>query len=127
MDKNILAFLAAMGLVAGCSASDGSKLGPQEFQAGYQTDTTAYVLDVRTPGEYASGHIEGAVLLDVSDRPSFEAALAVLPKDKTYYIYCRSGHRSSQAAGMMKEAGLKVVELQGGMNAWGMAGMPVVK
>ena len=127
MDKNILAFLASMGLIAGCSTSDGSKLGPKEFQSGYQQDATAYVIDVRTPGEYASGHIEGAVLLDVTDSRTFEQNIATLDKNMTYYIYCRSGHRSSQAARMMKAAGLKVVELQGGMNAWGMAGMPVVK
>lgn len=128
MNRNIFSLLAAAGLISGCSSSDGSALSPKDFQSGYQSDPeSSYLLDVRTPEEYASGHIEGATLLDFNNQEIFSKGIADLNKDKTYYIYCHSGNRSHRAAGMMKENGLKVIELQGGIVAWAMYGMPVVK
>ena len=121
-----MAFLASLGLLAGCSAADGSALSPKEFLTQSSEDETAVVLDVRTPGEYASGHIEGAVLLDFRDGQAFDEGIDALDKSKTYYIYCHSGNRSGRAAAEMKARGLKVVELQGGMIAWALSGLPTV-
>lgn len=127
MNRNIFALLAAMGLQAGCSSPDGSLLTPADFQTAYQGDPRAVVLDVRTPDEYISGHIEGAELLDFNSGAAFQKGISALDKDKTYYIYCHSGNRSGQAACYMKSQGLNVVELQGGIMAWSMAGMPLVR
>lgn len=127
MNRNIFALLTAMGLQAGCASSDGSLLTPKDFQAAYQNDPDSYLLDVRTPGEYVSGHIEGAGLLDFNSGAAFQKGISALDKDKTYYIYCHSGNRSGQAARYMKSQGLNVVELQGGIMAWSMAGMPLVR
>ena len=64
----------------------------------------AMVIDVRTPEEYAKGHLEGAQLLDLTSG-EFAAALPQLSPDAEYLVYCRSGNRSEQAVAMMKDAG----------------------
>lgn len=76
------------------------------------------VLDVRTPEEYAEGHLPGAVNLDVSD-PGFVDGLDELDRDATYAVYCRTGSRSLAAAEAMREAGFDdVFDLEGGIEAW---------
>lgn len=62
------------------------------------------ILDVRTPEEYATGHLDGAELLDFNSG-EFEAALPELSPDAEYLVYCRSGSRSAQAIKLMKDAG----------------------
>ena len=83
-----------------------------------QSDPTACLIDVRTPEEYAEGHIDGAKLLNVMDSTAFAVSVDRLSPDSTYYIYCRSGRRSQKAAALMVKRGLKVVDLKGGFNAW---------
>lgn len=67
------------------------------------------MIDVRTPEEYAAGHIEGAVLVDVQ-ASTFDEDIAGLDPDATYVVYCRSGNRSAQAAQRMRDAGLDVTD-----------------
>lgn len=75
-------------------------------------------LDVRSPGEHASGHIPGSKLLNVMD-PSFARGIEKLPKDKTYVVYCRSGNRSATACKKMADAGFEnLYNLKGGMMFW---------
>jgi rhodanese-related sulfurtransferase len=62
------------------------------------------IIDVRTPQEFAAGHLSGAVNLDVND-PSFDARMAQLDRTGTYFVYCRSGNRSAQAVNRMRDAG----------------------
>ena len=67
----------------------------------HPADPGFIVLDVRTPSEYAAGHIKTA--LDVDFRSSaFEEMLAKLDRKKTYLVYCGSGNRSRQAAEAMR-------------------------
>lgn len=120
--KNIIPFLLLL-LLPSCAeenkTSAGSTVLPvEEYAQNLNSDTTAYLIDVRTPEEYAEGHIEGAVLMNVMDEQTFLAGIDTLDASHTYYIYCRSGHRSQKASGLMSEHGLKVVDLQGGYNAW---------
>lgn len=83
------------------------------------------VLDVRTPGEVAEGHLPGATVIDISD-PAFATKAAALPKDKPVYVYCRSGARSARAAGQLAGMGFPAVyNLSGGILGWGRAGLPV--
>ncbi len=84
------------------------------------------MLDVRTPEEFASGHLAGAVNLDFY-APSFADDLAALDREAPYLLYCRSGNRSGQAREMMRSLGFaEVHEIAGGINAWVEAGLPVV-
>lgn len=87
----------------------------------------AQVIDVRTPKEYQSGHINGAVNLHVYDQ-DFTKRLESLDKNKTVYVYCKAGGRSAEAVETMKTKGfVHIVELDGGMDAWNEAGKPVKK
>ena len=65
----------------------------------------AVILDVRTPEEYAAGHLEGAVLLDFNGG-QFAAELPNLDPDAEYVVYCRSGNRAGQAVVLMEKAGI---------------------
>ncbi len=86
--------------------------------AAYVDEAKPTVLDVRTPEEYAAGHLEGARNIDFR-APSFRAELEKLDKSTPYAIYCRSGGRSGQALEVMRSMGFtSVVNLDGGMLAW---------
>ncbi len=83
------------------------------------------ILDVRTPDEFASGHVDGAVMIDFYE-PDFAAELAALPRDVPYVLYCRSGNRSGQTLSLMSELGFtSVEEIGGGVVAWQDAGLPL--
>lgn len=80
------------------------------------------LIDVRTPAEFAQGHIAKAINIDLSD-PQFEAKVKQLTaKNKTIALYCRSGRRSKAAMGLIKNMNLKVYELNGGIIEWQQAG-----
>ncbi len=76
------------------------------------------VLDVRTPEEYAEGHIAGATLLNFYD-DNFDKNLQALDKNKTYLVYCQRGGRSSKTAQRMADLGFtRVYNLQHGFSEW---------
>jgi len=85
------------------------------------------VIDVRTPAEFAEGHLDGAINLDL-EGGVFEKQLSTLSPDGTYSIYCRSGRRSAVAVEMMKEAGFTyVIDLGGLEDAKAATGLEIVK
>ncbi|MEO8104739.1 MAG: rhodanese-like domain-containing protein [Candidatus Saccharibacteria bacterium] len=70
----------------------------------------AQFIDVRTPAEYAAGHINGASNLSLQDMQA--GTLPAVPKDTQVYVYCHSGNRSSEATTILKSAGFtKVTDL----------------
>jgi rhodanese-related sulfurtransferase len=76
------------------------------------------VLDVRTPQEFQTGYLVGAVNLDFRS-PDFSDRVAQMIRADTYLVYCRSGQRSANAMGIMKECGFPVVyNLEGGIVKW---------
>jgi len=85
------------------------------------------VVDVRTPAEFATGHLEGAVNIDI-EASDFAAKIATLDKKAPYFVYCRSGNRSSQAVAQMKKTGFTSVTDGGAMTvAAQTAGRSIVK
>ena len=80
-------------------------------------------IDVRTPGEFADGHLEGAVNIDLQS-PDFRDQVAELPRDGSYFLYCRSGNRSAEAARIMAELGFRDVVDGGGFTQLVEAGLP---
>lgn len=83
------------------------------------------ILDVRTPAEFSGGHLSDATNLDFED-PAFQERLGRLSKDATYVVYCRTGNRSADASGLMRDRGFtRVYDVQGGIVAWQEAGLPV--
>ena len=77
------------------------------------------LVDVRTPQEYNSGKIEGAINIDYFNKDNFNAAFDKLNKNKPLYIYCRSGKRSQESAILLEQMGFKEIhDLKDGYNAW---------
>jgi len=86
------------------------------------SDKSVVLLDVRTPAEFASGHISGATNIDF-ESGNFENEIATLDKSKSYAVYCRSGNRSGQATALMAKDGFKsIFNLDGGIINWQSAG-----
>ncbi|WP_243349797.1 rhodanese-like domain-containing protein [Parabacteroides sp. FAFU027] len=84
------------------------------------------LVDVRTPEEFKSGHIKGALNIDVKN-PDFDNQILKLKKKSPVAVYCRSGHRSKIAAQKLSEKGFAVIELDRGFNDWTGQGKPVEK
>ena len=85
------------------------------------------VLDVRTPAEYKEGHIDRSTNIDFS-AADFADKISKLDKTKTYLVYCRSGHRSANAAALMKSANFtKIFNMLGGIVKWQSENRPVVR
>lgn len=92
-----------------------------------QTLKTATLVDVRTPEEFAEGHLKGAVNINFKKR-TFPDYINAISKDKPIAIYCRSGNRSGKAALIMQSLGFKdVYDLDGGFKAWDIAKKEVSK
>ena len=99
-------------------------VSPDEFRERiYQPEF--YLLDVRTPDEFKTGHIKGAHNLDVTNPDFEELAKKELPEDKVIAVYCGSGKRSAMAANKLDLLHFKVLNLEGGLTAWKNAGLPV--
>ena len=103
---------------AGVRGADAEKLAK---------DPAVFVLDVRTPGEYAEGRIERGTLVPVDELAN---RLAELPadKEKPVLVYCAMGGRSARAATMLAAQGWTTVfNLEGGITGWREEGRPVAK
>jgi len=113
----LLTLAVAPLVVVGCGSSSG----------GTSIDTTgATIIDVRTAAEYAGGHLQGAVNIDVQSA-DFGSKIAALPKDGKYIVYCQSGVRAGTAQAQMKAAGFTDVTNAGGISAASTAtGLPIV-
>lgn len=86
----------------------------------------AVIIDVRTSDEYAEGHLDGAVNVNLQSG-SFEQEIAEQPLDGTYIVYCRSGDRSAQAVAIMNQLGFTDVTDAGGISdASAATGIPIV-
>jgi len=84
------------------------------------------IIDVRTPGEFATGYLENAVNIDVQS-PDFIAQVSELDPDATYYIYCRSGNRSGVAISQMTNLGFTDMKNGGSVQqASDSTGIPIV-
>ncbi|MCE3285586.1 MAG: hypothetical protein K0R70_1842 [Steroidobacteraceae bacterium] len=84
-----------------------------------------FVLDVRTPQEFAAGHVPGALNVP---HDQLASRLAEVPRDKDVVLYCRSGRRSALAADVLAANGYsRVSHLEGDMNAWVERGRPIEK
>ncbi|ATX79469.1 Rhodanese-related sulfurtransferase [Mariprofundus aestuarium] len=97
----------------------------QHWNQGDSSAVPFVFIDVRTPEEYAEGHVENAKLIPVQE---LVERINEVPKDKQVYVYCRSGKRSAQAATILAKAGyINIENVLGGITAWKDATYPVVK
>ena len=148
----VIAVVAALGLLAACGGGEptteaapaatidtDAPADSPAVPAGFATITAdvaagvladppddLVLLDVRTPEEFAEGHLDGALLIDFYDA-DFADQLAGLDPDVPYLVYCRSGNRSGQTLAVMQQLGFtSAVDVGGGMLAWNELGLPVV-
>ncbi|QIM22912.1 rhodanese-like domain-containing protein [Phycicoccus sp. HDW14] len=113
------------GPTASAAPAAGSALGAADFAAALHRPGTT-IVDVRTPQEFAQGHLAGAVNIDVSS-PDFAARLSALDPGAPYAVYCHSGNRSGAAVASMAQLGFTgAYHLAGGIGAWQEAGGEVV-
>lgn len=89
-----------------------------DFDQLLKTETAAQLVDVRRPDEYAAGHIDNAVLINVQDADFMEKANALLDQSKPVAVYCKGGKRSKDAARKLAKEGYTVYELDSGYLGW---------
>ena len=119
--KTILtAILIVAAAAIYCSCKKGNSftsVNVQEFANAIAQPGTQ-IVDVRTAEEYATGHIDGSINIDVKKDNFKETATTLLDKEQSVALYCRSGRRSKLAAGILSAQGYSIVELDGGYNEW---------
>lgn len=125
--------LFCIGLVFSAPADEqtNSAASVTHIQAGQALELVkqggVIVLDLRTPKEFAGGHIVGATNVDCT-ADGFEKRLESLERGKTYLIHCASGRRSTNALPVFEKLGFKrITHLDGGLKGWEAAKQPVVK
>jgi rhodanese-related sulfurtransferase len=106
-------------------ATAGDAVSPAEAARMIKETKNLQLIDVRTPGEYADGHLAGAKLIPVQEIGN---RLAEIDKKKPVLLYCRTGHRSGVALRILEEHGFgNAKHMEGGINAWQAAGLPVTR
>jgi rhodanese-related sulfurtransferase len=92
-----------------------------------QVERTTYLLDVRTPEEFAQGHLKGAKNIDIR-QPDFYSRVDKLDKNQTYLVYCRTNHRSGVAVEYMSQHGFqKLYQMMDGFPGWAGNNLPAEK
>ena len=126
MKKLLSALIVSTLLLTSCSSGGSTtNLGAKDFASKIQ-ESGVVVLDVRTAGEFAAGHIKNAINIDVEGM-QFENEISKLDKSKTYAVYCHSGRRSGIAVGKMSDAGFtSLFNLNAGIADWQSQGYQVV-
>ena len=98
------------------------RITPLEYQDQFSTGGSHVLIDVRTPEEFASGHIQSALNLPVE---TLQTRLSEVPQDIPVIVYCRTGNRSAAAAQILVDAGFQPVYDLGGIQSWVAEGLPI--
>ena len=125
-----LLVLLGVIVLSACSSSAPSPiatvqlLSPDAYYEQFGGGQTHVLIDVRTPEEFASGHIQRAIDIPVEELPD---RLSEVPQDIPIVVYCRTGNRSATAAQILVKAGFAPVFDLGGIQSWVAAGYPVTR
>ena len=126
MKRRIMGLLLASLVSAGALAAEPALVPVSQealLERQQKGDESTYVLDVRSPEEYASGHVPGAVNIPYDQIAS---RIAEVPKDKDVVLYCKSGRRAGIAAEVLAGQGYtRLQHLEGDIVAWVDKGRPV--
>lgn len=120
----LLAASLFTGIFGSCQRYDNLSAG--EFLDRLGQDPDDLLIDVRTPEEYAAGHLPGAINIDWLADGFLDQAKAALDPGRPLLVYCRTGRRSAEAAGRLSAAGFPVGNLLGGYVGWTESGLPVL-
>lgn len=121
-----LFFLSLTHLVIAQSKNEGTIkiIKPETLFTTLKT-SKIQLIDVRTPSEFATGHILKSVNIDYYDQ-EFSTKIGKLDKSKPIYVYCRSGVRSSNSAEILKKLGFETIyNLDGGILNWSSQKLPL--
>lgn len=131
--------VAALGaaLATGVTGCSGAQQPAGQSATTLELDPAAFaeraaedgvvLLDVRTPAEFAEGHLPDAINIDI-DSGSFTEQVGELDKDAPYALYCRTDNRSGVAMGIMADLGFTdLAHLDGGIVDWAAAGGAIVQ
>ncbi len=113
---------SASAAVAAAPEKVNTKISPADYQGKFGAGSDHLLLDVRTPEEFASGHIPGAVNISVD---ALAQRLSEVPQEAPVVVYCRSGNRSNQATQILDQAGYTQIYDLGGIVTWAEQGYPV--
>jgi len=130
--RKLIAILFLFTLFSGCTEPQSISISPTSECGIYDIDVhearalvdtgEMFILDVRTVPEYDAGHLINSTLIPLSE---LSDRLDEIPKDEPLLVYCRSGRRSTTAAGILEENGFCVIyDVDGGFNDWVAAGYP---
>ncbi|AYN69037.1 rhodanese-like domain-containing protein [Euzebyella marina] len=111
--KYMVTFLFLITCNLGCTQSNSKPI----TELSQKDRDSGILLDVRTPEEFAEGHLDGAVNLNWFE-DDFKEKATKLNKNKPIYLYCKAGGRSAKAAEAMGKMGFEVVNLEGGYDAY---------
>ena len=113
-------------IAAAVTAAVGAVALHATRSAGADGDAGPVILDVRTPEEWAQGHLPGALHIDILG-PGFAEAIAALPRDATYAVYCKAGGRAANAIAALAELGVDGATNLGGLeDAAEATGLPII-
>ncbi len=120
----IMLVVVGLGVLASRGTVKAAEpFSPSEYQTRFVSGGISHILlDVRTPEEFASGHIHGAVNIPVE---SLGNHLSEIPGGQPIVVYCHSGNRSAKAAQILAQAGYTSLYDLGGLNHWIAQGLPV--
>ncbi len=120
-------FTPAREVASPAPSSTPQSVSPAAVALLLQAGKPCQILDVRSRGEWESAHVDGAVLqpLDVLDRAQWSGREVSGPQ-APLFILCQAGGRAARAASVLSAAGVPCSVIEGGLDAWKAAGLPVV-
>lgn len=120
----LLIMIVSVGMM---SAQTVKQLNSPEVNQLLKKTPKIVVLDVRTPEEFAQGHLKGAKNIDIR-QPDFYSRVDKLDKNQTYLVYCRTNHRSGVAVEYMSQHGFqKLYQMMDGFPGWAGNNLPAEK
>lgn len=124
MKKHYFFLLTIAVLFISCNEQNNAQsVDPKTFSEKIKATTNAQILDVRTPEEFESEHIENAVNVDWNGN-NFDTKANTFNKNQPVFVYCMSGGRSHKAVSKLQKLGFKTIyELDGGIMKWNAAGL----
>ena len=124
----VFGVLALVAVASSCvrgEAAPGTSIEPSELAARLSSETAPVILDVRSPDEFASGHIPDAVNVPVAELSDRLVALGLSPTQEIV-VHCQRGGRAAAAESILRDAGYaNVRDLSGHMEAWRAGGYPL--
>jgi rhodanese-related sulfurtransferase len=127
MKNLIVLFLLLVTTVTHAQTQKCKQVTIDEFEQALKATKNAVLIDLRTPKEFASGHIKGSKNIDFFGKGFYDQLLKY-PKDTPLFIYCESGGRSGQTFERLKNEGYQLVyEMYEGMSAWRASNKPIEK